>query len=115
MSVQTHDNFVQRLTTLGRKHSKMTNGYTTKVGRDGLITVKPKRAKRGFPLRGLLLSVAGFFVFKAFMLAASGPATYEERLATLQNGSQVEALGAAVLAVDPVTQAIAEKMGPLLR
>lgn len=113
--VETHAHFVERLELLGRKHRQMTSGYVARVGRDGLITVTPKRAQRSFPLKGLLLLVLGFFVFKAFTLAAVGPVTYNERLSSLSNGSVVERAGARLLAIDPLTQALADMSGPILR
>ena len=113
--VETKEHFVRRLNTLGRKHAQMTRGYTTKVGRDGLLTVKPRRKRGGFPVMGLLLLVGGFFVFKAFMLAAVGPVTYNERLAKLENGTAIEQVGASVLGIDPVTRALADFAGPVVR
>lgn len=113
--VETHDHFVKRLNVLGRKHASMTKGYSTKVGKDGLITVQPKRARRGFPIKGLVLMVFGFFAFKAFMLAAVGPITYNERLATLEKGTVIEQAGARVLGIDPVTESLAAMAGPVMR
>ncbi len=113
--VETHAQFNERLKTLGRKHQKMTGGYITRVGRDGLMTVTPKRARRGFPFKGLALIVMGFFVFKAFTLAAVGPVTYNERLSSLSNGGAVERAGAVVLAIDPLTQSLADMTGPIMR
>lgn len=115
--VETHAHFTKRLGNLGRKHEQMTHGYTTKVGKDGLITVTPKarraRSTSGFTF--LLLAALGFFAFKAFMLAASGPAAYGERLEGLQSGTVVEQAGAFVLGVDPITQKLADLAGPILR
>ena len=59
--------------------------------------------------------VFSFFCFKAFMLIANGPDTYNDRLATLQNGTVIEAMGAKVLSIDPATQFIADQVGPYLR
>jgi hypothetical protein len=113
--VETHDHFINRLSFLGRKHAKMTQGYTTKVNKDGLIVVRPKAKRRGFPLKGLILTVLGFFAFKALMLVAAGPTTYTERLSKLENGTVIELAGAKVLGIDPVTQAMADAVSPLLR
>tara|TARA_R110002049_G_scaffold23781_5_gene84601 strand:+ start:53781 stop:54125 length:345 start_codon:yes stop_codon:yes gene_type:complete len=113
--VETHAHFVKRLNLLGRKHQQMTHGYVTKVGRDGLITVTPKRQSRSFPVKGLLLIVLGFFAFKAFTLSAVGPVTYNERLSELGRGTVVEKVGAKALAIDPVTQSMANAVGPVLR
>ncbi|KIN60238.1 hypothetical protein Z945_1206 [Sulfitobacter noctilucae] len=115
--VETHNDFAQRLKQLGRKHNKMTHGYTTKVTKDGLIVVKPRaRRVRGMGGIKLLLIVAvGFIGFKAFTLASVGPVTYNERLSELQNGSAVEQVGAKVLAIDPVTSALVEGVSPAIR
>ena len=114
-TVETYDHFTKRLNTLGRKHAKMTRGYSTKVGKDGLITVVTKRPRRGLPIKGLILAVIGFFAFKAFMLAAVGPVTYTERLTTLENGTAIEQGGAKILGIDPVTSMLATFAGPILR
>lgn len=115
--VETRDDFAKRLNVLGRKHNKMTNGYTTKVGKDGLIVVKPKRRalRGGGAVKLLLLIALGFFGFKAFTLAAVGPVTYNERLSKLENGTVVEQVGAKALAIDPLTAAVADTVGPVMR
>lgn len=117
MRVENHDHFVNRLTTLGRKHEKMTHGYTTKVGKDGLIVVKPKRrsARGGGAFKFLAIAVIGLIGFKAFALMAVGPVTYNERLAKLEGGTVIEQVGAKALAIDPVTEVIAGSVGPSLR
>ena len=48
------------------------------------------------------------------MLFANGAATYNYRLETLQSGSMVEQWGAAALAVDPVTQFLADQLAYLM-
>lgn len=116
--VETHDHFEQRLAALGRKHEKMTHGYTTKITRDGLIVVQPKRSRvlRGSAvLQVLVLACLGFFAFKVFALAAVGPATYEDRLAALSEGTVLEQAGATALAVDPITAVLADQVRPFLR
>ena len=113
--VETHYHFNKRLNVLGRKHAMMTHGYTTKVGKDGLITVQAKVKRRGFPFKGLILLVLGFFAFKAFMLASFGPVTYSERLGKLEGGSVIELAGAKLLGIDPITAFLADYAGQFLR
>ncbi|MFG6561540.1 hypothetical protein [Sulfitobacter sp. 1A15299] len=110
-----HAQFAKRIELLGRKHRKLERGYVTRIGRDGLISVLPRRARRGFPMTGLFLIVLVFFGFKAFTLAAIGPVTYNERLSRLANGSNLEQVGAKMMAIDPVTQTLAEMTGPIMR
>ena len=113
--VETKTQFNKRLKTLGRKHAKMSGGYTTKIDRNGLIVAKPRRSRGRLPLKGLVFLAGGFLVFKAFMLAAVGPLTYNERLAKLEGGTMIEQAGAKVLGIDPVTSALADFTGPIIR
>jgi hypothetical protein len=114
--VESKLQFNNRLRLLGRKHSKMANGYTTQLRNDGLIVVKPRRAsRRGFPLKGIVLMVLGLFCFKALILASLGPDGYGERVAKLQEGTVVERGGAWVMQADPATQVLANLMGPVMR
>ncbi|MCX7561117.1 hypothetical protein OS190_16230 [Sulfitobacter sp. F26204] len=115
--VETHDHFVNRLNTLGRKHKKMTHGYSTKIGKDGLIVVKAKRRRMGggVAIKFVLLLAIGFFGFKIFALSAVGPVTYNERLSKLENGTVIEKVGARALAIDPVTQSVAGSVGTVMR
>ncbi|WP_299611356.1 hypothetical protein [uncultured Tateyamaria sp.] len=114
--VETQQHFQQRLGALGRKHAAMGNGYTTKVQSDGLIVVKPRyRTQRNVPLRGLLALALGFFVFKAFMLASLSEITYNERIAKLQQGTQIEQAGSYLMQIDPVTRFIAGFLEPITK
>ena len=114
--VYTKQDFNDRVNGVDKKQAKLLRrGYTTRVDRNGVIIAKPKSRRFYFPIKGIVLMIGGFLCFKAFMLAANGPDTYQDRLAILQNGTVVEAMGARVLSVDPATQFIAGKIGPLLR
>ena len=115
--VETHAHFTKRLGKLGRKHEEMTHGYTTKVGKDGLITVVPKarRARGVSGLKLLLLAAICFFGIKAFMLAVSGPDGYQDRLAKMQEGTVIEQAGAFVMGMDPLTERLAAFIGPVMR
>ena len=107
--------FNKRVTTLGRKHAAMSQGYSTAVRSDGLIVVRPKRRfGRGFPVKGLLALVFGFFVFKAIMLASLGDITYNERVAKLNQGSVLEQSGAWLMQIDPATRFISGFLEPLI-
>ncbi len=114
--VETRDHFVQRLSGLQRKHARMgKNGVYTRVDNNGVLIIKAKRSRFYFPYKGLALLIVSFFMLKAFMLSVNGPDTYSDRLATLENGTIIEAVGAKLLSVDAATQLLADKLGPLLR
>ncbi|MEM8656053.1 MAG: hypothetical protein AAGF36_15030 [Pseudomonadota bacterium] len=113
--VETHEDFEERLNVLGRKHTAMGKGYTTRVRGDGLIVVKPKRqTRRGFPVRGLLGLVVGFFLFKAFMMASLGETTYGERIGKLSDGTALEQAGAWLMQLDPATRYLAGLLEPVI-
>lgn len=114
--VYTREDFHARVGSVDKSQSRlMRRGYTTRIDKNGLIIAKPKARRLHFPIKGVLLIALSFLCLKAFMLSANGPDTYQDRLATLQNGSAIEAMGAHLLGIDPATQFIADKMGPLLR
>lgn len=116
--IETKDDFTNRLHALGRKHKSMTNGYVTKVTKDGLIVVqpKPKGAGRfGMMVKFAAILVVGFIGFKTFAVASVGPVTYNERLSKLENGTVIEQVGARALAIDPVTETLADTVGPIGR
>ena len=114
--LETKNSFHSRLKALGRKHAAMSNGVTTYMRADGLLVVRPRRVpRRGFPVRGMVYILAGFFSFKGFLLASMGPITYQERVEALAAGTMIEQAGAVVMMLDPMTQSIAEMIGPILR
>lgn len=116
--VETSENFADRLGKLSKKHERMTHGYTTKIGKDGLLVVTPKKRRvvpGGTGVKVFLMVVVCFIGFKTFTLAAVGPVTYNERLSKLENGSMIEKAGAKAMAIDPVTEALATSVGPVLR
>ncbi|MGB3243812.1 MAG: hypothetical protein WBB25_04720 [Sulfitobacter sp.] len=113
--VETKAQFINRLNKHGLKRAKQGRGFSTMIGRDGLITVKLKRSRGRLPVMGIFMLAAGFIGFKAFMLAAVGPVTYNERLAKLDAGTKIEKVGAKVMAIDPMTAALADFAGPVIR
>lgn len=114
--LETENSFHSRLRALGRKHAAMSNGVTTHIRADGLIVVQPRRRpRRGFPLRGTVYLIAGFFAFKGFLLASMGPVTYQERVQSLADGTVIEKAGAKAMQIDPLALMISEMIGPILR
>lgn len=114
--VYTREDFHSRVGSVDKKRSKLVRrGYTSRVGKNGIIVAKPKSRRFSFPFKGIVLIVLSFLCFKALMLSANGPDTYNDRLATLQSGNAIESMGAKVLAIDPATQFIADQMGPMFR
>ncbi len=107
--------FKNRLRRLERKHTAMSRGYDAHMRADGLIVIKPKRSAPAVSGRAVIIFLLAFFVFKGFMLANIGIAGYDERVERLQQGTIVEQAGAWVMQREPLTQFVADKMGPILR
>lgn len=114
MSIQ-HQEFRGRVANLENKHAAYAQGYTARVQPDGLIVIAPRKMRSRISGRVLLLTVASFLLFKAFLMAALGFDSYDERIAKLADGTAVERAGALVMQADPVSVWGAEKMGPILR
>ncbi|EBA18503.1 hypothetical protein RSK20926_12309 [Roseobacter sp. SK209-2-6] len=114
MSVQ-HQEFRGRVSKLQGKHRAMASGYSARVQKDGLIVVEPRRIRSRFSGRFVVLFLVAFLGFKAFLMAALGLDSYEERVARLATGTGVERAGAFVMQVDPISRWGAEKIGPILR
>lgn len=95
--------FEKRLRGIVRRHRRMQHGVVHRVDRNGLIVARPRIYKPQFPLAGLLMLVATWFVFKSILLAHMGEVTFAERVEALSEGSIVEQAGAWVMQADVVT------------
>jgi len=111
-----YQGFDNRLKEIGRTRAKMAQGYTSQVGRDGLIVFRPAR-RRGssFPIKGLLILAVSFFGFKGLLLAHLGEQVFADRVNTLASGSVVEQAGAFMMQSDPVSLGIAQYVRPLVQ
>lgn len=112
---QNHLQFDQRVSRLDRMHRDLSHGYVTRIRPDGLIVIQPRRASFHFPIKAMVIFVLAFVAFKGFLLASIGPDAYHDRIALLESGTIVEQGGAWVMQIDPVSEAIANKFGPILR
>ncbi len=107
--------FENRLRRVGRRHRKMmTNGVVRKVGKDGLITSKPRSRMPRFPLKGFVILFVAAFVFKATLLAWLGAADYSARVTALGEGTVIEQGGAWVMQADPMTVVLSEVIKNIL-
>ncbi|WP_324751791.1 hypothetical protein [Roseovarius sp. Pro17] len=119
MSTMTRINspkgFEARITKVRRSHSRLAHGYEAKVGRDGLIVFRPKRRRRGVPLRSLIILIAAFVGFKVLVLMQIGDISYQERVNALASGTAPERIGAFAMQIDPVTRIIVQQVVPLFK
>jgi len=113
--IHNYAEFDQRVRKLDRKHRAMAQGFVTRLRKDGLIVVTPKRTKFRFPLKQLCVLFAAVILYKAFLLANLGPETYGERVTRMAEGTVVEQIGAAFMQIDPASEYLASQIGPVLR
>ena len=109
-----YQTFDERLKRIDRKRARLSNGYSAKVTSEGLIVFRPKRRRASFSVRGLLLLIIGFFLFKGMILAHLGGTVYDQRVESLKQGSVIEQAGAFIMAKDDVTVAVATAMRPFV-
>ena len=115
MAHQHHDiEFSRRVDRLTRKNVALSRGYATHMRPDGLLVTAPARPRARLSLRLILLFVAAFFAFKAFLIASAGAVTYDARVERLHQGTLPEAAAAWVLQSDPVSRALSAQMARLL-
>ncbi|MCR9112353.1 MAG: hypothetical protein NXH84_03715 [Rhodobacteraceae bacterium] len=110
----TFEGFDNRLKKIDRNRTRLVNGYSAKVSKDGLIVFRPKRRTNSFSVRGLLMLVLGFFLFKGMIMAHLGGTIYDQRVEALKAGTVIEQGGAYLMQRDPITEAIAIKLRPFL-
>jgi hypothetical protein len=112
---QSHIQFDQRVNNLGRKHNALSRGYVTRMRPDGLIVARPHRKQSRISLKVVFRFLLAFLAFKGFLIASLGPDGYGDRVNKLENGTVVEKAGAFVMQMDPVSNLIAQQIGPILR
>ena len=98
--------FEKRLRNIVRTHQRINQGAVHSMRSDGLIVARPRLYNPRFPLKGLLLIIVALILFKAYILADLGQATYQERVGALAEGNVFEKVGAWVMQPDAVTTEI---------
>lgn len=107
--------FQKRLREIELRHGGRASPYVRFEERDGLLVpVRRVRVRRSMPLRGFILVLAGFLLFKGFLLTHLGPITYADRVSSLGQGNAVEQVGAWVMRADPITLWISDLIKPFL-
>jgi hypothetical protein len=115
MADPNHAIFSDRLQRISKSHRRMAGAYVKLVERDGILVPRAaRRPRRGLPLRGLIMTVAVFLLFKGFLLAQLGPITYDSRLAKLADSGTPEQVAAWVMYADPVTVWIADQFSRVM-
>ncbi len=111
----TYKDFDNRLARIASNKARLRKGYVSRVGHDGLIVFRPRRARFSVSPRGLAMVVLGFVFFKSVIMAHLGAEVYNQRIAALNSGTLVEQAGGFLMYPDPATRWAAGKMRPYLR
>lgn len=109
----SQQDFSNRVAQVVKHHRALGRGYKGVMRPDGLIVVKPRQFRFRLPVRGFVLLMVSFMIFKGFLLAHLGAAQYSARLDVLKTGTFGD-VGAFIMGVDPVTDAVATLFGHLL-
>ena len=99
--------FEKRLDSLERKHRELASGYIAVINPDGLISIQPKEKRAGLALRLIAAMGIGYVLFKSVTLALVGQLTYNERIATLADGTGSERICAWLMQADPISTQLA--------
>ncbi|QDC10486.1 hypothetical protein FHY55_15095 [Oceanicola sp. D3] len=113
MADPTMQNFAGRIRRIEKIHRK-GGGFEASGTLGQSHYSKAKRTKRPV-LRPALTVLAVFVCFKALTLAHLGTADYTARLDGLRTGNTVQQMGAHLMAIDPITQAAAAGIKPLIQ
>lgn len=102
--------FHHRVERLNRKRQALRRGADACLRADGLLIAAPRRRRSGLPLKGLVLCLLVFLLFKAGLIAAVGPVTYDSRVDRLARGTLAEAAGAWVMRREPLSDRVAQEI-----
>ena len=114
MSASQFDEFDRRMRRITRRHTQLSKGYVTSVNDDGLVVAKPRRKFSRSTLRGIAIVIIALMGFKAFLLNELGATDYLQRVENLSSGSVFEQAGSVLMAADPITVWMSEKIGNYL-
>jgi hypothetical protein len=106
--------FRKREQSLRRKHVRMSQGYVTRMTRNGLIEQVPDNKLGGVGLKIVVRLVLVMVAFKVLTLAWIGDVAYAGHLEALTQGAAHEKAGAWLMQIDPATRMLADLISPLL-
>lgn len=104
--------FHKREQALRRKHIRMSQGYMTRMNRNGVIEQIPQNRMSGFGLSVFLRLAVAVMLFKVVALAWLGEPIYTGHVERLSQGAFYEQAGAWILQVDPVTRTLSGFLTP---
>ncbi|MBV7394868.1 hypothetical protein [Mameliella sediminis] len=106
--------FRKREQALRRKHIRMSQGYVTRMNRNGVIEQIPDRKIGGFGFQVALRLCLVLMGFKVMALVWLGEDNYANHVAALASGAIHEKAGAWIMQIDPVTRTLAGYLTPVI-
>ena len=103
--------FEKRARAVESRHRQLADGYVTRMDKDGVMRHAPTRRLRIFRPRMIVYMMLGLWAFKVFLASQLGLEAYNAHVAELNQGAALDRAGAYVMAVDPATMWMLEKIG----
>ncbi len=116
MTLDTRE-FQRRVARIEKHKLAMAeHGARKRVGKDGLVEFVPKGGplRLRFPWRALVLLAVFLFAGKVGIFRALGPEAYSAKLAGLEQGTQVDQIGARIMQVDPATRWVSDRIDAVM-
>ena len=104
---QAQKNFYKREQALRRKHIRMSQGYVTRMSKNGTIEQVPDSKAGGTGVRLILKAALVVLAFKVLAFAWLGETQYLNNVDALSQGAIYERAGAWIMQADPVTRTLA--------
>lgn len=103
-----HDRFQERLRRIDHSVSPSDQGVVVRP--DGVVVARRRRLRLSVPWRSATLALICCFLLKGFMIWHQGEADYAARLADLSARSSGHRAAAWILALDPVSAWIGDRL-----
>lgn len=112
---RNQDMFDERYRRVIKRHRQLSQGYTTRVGRNGVINHQPMGNFRNFITWKMVVLPLMILVFlKACMVTVLGEERYADQVASLHTGSASEQIAGFFLQMDPLTWPVAQLLSMII-
>lgn len=89
---------------------RYSNNVVLRFGGDGVELVRKRTNRRWLPLWHVIFFVYMALLIRLVIMADMGPGSYTARMAELENGTMIDKVAARVMAMDPVSEALARRL-----
>ena len=107
--------FDERYRKVLKHHRKLSRGYVTRLGKNGVIQHHPIGKLRNImSINTLILPFAILFIFKACIITILGEEAYNAQVVVLQNGAIWEQAGGMLMQMDLFSWSLAHFLGSII-